>query len=104
MLFEMIKNTMMAALGAQEMLREFIEGLVEKGQLSESQGKTMLSDWSEKITSAGSGIHINISELIDMVIGKMNLATKEDIEKLNKRVAALSQRLAAYEDSRVDTK
>ncbi|KWT92936.1 phasin family protein [Candidatus Magnetominusculus xianensis] len=104
MLFEMVKNTMMAALGAQEMLREFIEGLVEKGQLSESQGKTMLSDWSEKITSAGSGININISELIDMVIGKMNLATKEDIEKLNKKVAALSQRLAAYEDSRADAK
>ncbi|WP_420266054.1 phasin family protein [Candidatus Magnetominusculus dajiuhuensis] len=97
MLFDMIRNTIMAALGAQETLKEFIDGLVEKGQLSESQGKSMIDEWSEKITNAGSGINANISEIIDLALSKMNLATKDDIEKLNKKIAALAQRLAAHE-------
>ncbi|MBF0319035.1 MAG: hypothetical protein HQL01_04425 [Nitrospirae bacterium] len=104
MLFEIIKNTMLAALGAQEMLREFVEGLVEKGQLSESQGKTLINEWSEKVTIASSGINVNISEIIGMALDKMNLATKDDIEKLNKKIAALSQRLAAYESGHTDNK
>lgn len=100
MLLDIVKNAIMAALGAQEMLREFVEGLVEKGQLSETQGMTMLNDWTEKISGAASGI--NISEIMDMALGKMNLATKDDIEKLNNKIAALSQRLAVYENGRSD--
>ncbi|MBF0458380.1 MAG: hypothetical protein HQK99_10855 [Nitrospirae bacterium] len=102
MLLDLVKNTIMAALGAQEMLREFVEGLVEKGQLSETQGKSMLDDWTEKISGAASGI--NISEIMDMALGKMNLASKDDIEKLNNKIAALSQRLAAYEGGCSDVK
>ncbi|MBF0516277.1 MAG: hypothetical protein HQK97_04025 [Nitrospirae bacterium] len=102
MFFDMIKNTIMAALGAQEMLREFVGGLVEKGQLSESQGKSMLDDWSEKINNAGAGLNINISEVLNTALDKMNLATKDDIDKLNKKVAALSKRLAAVEDTKAE--
>ncbi|MCG6553803.1 MAG: hypothetical protein L7F77_15875 [Candidatus Magnetominusculus sp. LBB02] len=98
MIFEIIKNAMMAALGAQEMLKEFIDALVAKGQLSEQQGRGMLNEWKEKINNAGAGI--NLSEIMDMALAKMSLATKDDIEKINKRLSALSQRIAACEDSR----
>ncbi|MBF0488607.1 MAG: hypothetical protein HQK98_10635 [Nitrospirae bacterium] len=104
MLFDLIRNTVMAALGAQETLREFVGGLVEKGQLSESQGKSMIDEWSEKITSAGSGINANISEIIDIALSKMNLATKDDIERLNKKIAALSKRLSVSEGNHTDSK
>jgi polyhydroxyalkanoate synthesis regulator phasin len=47
-LFESLRKAMFAGFGAQDKVREFIDELVKKGELSESQGAKLVKEWTEK--------------------------------------------------------
>ena len=40
---------MLAGFGVQEKVKEFVDDLVKKGELSESQGAKLVKEWSEKV-------------------------------------------------------
>lgn len=96
-LFETIRNAMLAGLGMQQKVREFVDELVKKGELSESQGAKLIKEWSEKAEKGTEGLTKNFSEILTKTLDKMNLPTKDDIEKLNKKVQALSGRIKKLE-------
>jgi len=96
-LFDVVRNAMLAGLGIQETFKEFLDNLVKKGELSESQGAKILKEWTEKADKTSEQLSKNISELVAMTLEKMNLPTKDDIEKLNKEILSLSDRLSKFE-------
>jgi polyhydroxyalkanoate synthesis regulator phasin len=91
--FNLIRNAMLAGLGMQEMVKKFLDNLVKKGELSESQGAKLLKEWTEEAGKTSEQISKNISEIITRTLRKMNLPTKDDIEKLNKEIQSLSNKL-----------
>lgn len=95
--FDVVRNVILAGFGIQEMVKEFIDELVKKGELSESQGVKLLKEWTEKAGKTSDQLSKNISELVTKTLEKMNLPTKDDIEKLNKEVRSLSDRLGKLE-------
>lgn len=96
-LFETVRNAMLAGLGMQQKVSEFVDELVKKGELSESQGAKLVKEWSEKAEKGTEGLTKNFSEILTKTLDKMNLPTKDDIEKLNKKVQALSVRVKKLE-------
>ncbi|MBI5204413.1 MAG: phasin family protein [Nitrospirae bacterium] len=96
-LFETVRNAMLAGLGMQQKVSEFVDELVKKGELSESQGAKLIKEWSEKAEKGTEGLSKNFSEILTKTLDKMNLPTKDDIEKLNKKVQALSGRVKKLE-------
>jgi polyhydroxyalkanoate synthesis regulator phasin len=96
-LFDVVRNAMLAGLGIQETFKEFLDNLVKKGELSESQGAKILKEWTEKADKTSEQLSKNISELVTRTLEKMNLPTKDDIEKLNKEILSLSNRLSKLE-------
>ena len=96
-LFETVRNAMLAGLGMQQKVSEFVDELVKKGELSESQGAKLVKEWSEKAEKGTEGLTKNFSEILTKTLDKMNLPTKDDIEKLNKKVQALSGRVKKLE-------
>ena len=96
-LFETVRNAMLAGLGMQQKVSEFVDELVKKGGLSESQGAKLIKEWSEKAEKGTEGLTKNFSEILTKTLDKMNLPTKDDIEKLNKKVQALSGRVKKLE-------
>ena len=96
-LFDVIRNAMLAGFGIQEMVKEFLDELVKKGELSESQGAKLLKEWTEKAGKSSEQLSKNISEIITKTFEKMNLPTKDDIERLNKEVQSLSNRIGKLE-------
>ncbi len=40
--FDIIRNSLLAGLGMQEKVREFVDELVKKGELSETQGAKLV--------------------------------------------------------------
>lgn len=96
-LFDVVRNAMLAGLGIQETFKEFLDNLVKKGELSESQGAKILKEWTEKADKTSEQLSKNISELVTRTLEKMNLPTKDDIEKLNKEILSLSDRLSKFE-------
>lgn len=95
--FETVRNALLAGFGMQQKVKEFIDELVKKGELSESQGAKLIKEWSEKAGKSTEHISKNLSEIMAKTMGKMNLPTKDDIEKLNKKIQALSNRVKKLE-------
>lgn len=92
-LFNIVRNALLAGLGAQEKVKEFIDELVKKGELSESQGSKLVKSWMEKKDKGAEKLTKSLSDLVDKTLVKMNLPTKRDIEELNKKIEALSKKL-----------
>lgn len=95
--FETVRNALLAGFGMQQKVKEFIDELVKKGELSESQGAKLIKEWSEKAGKSTEGFTKNLSEILTKTLEKMNLPTKDDIEKLNKKIQALSNRVKKLE-------
>jgi polyhydroxyalkanoate synthesis regulator phasin len=96
-LFDIVKKALLAGLGAQEKVKELIDELVKKGEISKSQGAKIVKAWAEKAGKRREKVSKNISELIDKTFTGMNLPTKKDIHELNKKIDALTKKLEGSE-------
>lgn len=96
-MFDLVRNVLLAGLGAQEKIKESIDELVKKGELSESQGAKIIKEWTEKADRSTSELRGDISEIITKTLEKMNIPAKEDIENLQKKVESLSARIEMLE-------
>ena len=96
-IFDVVRNALLAGFGVQEKVKEFIDELVKKGELSESQGAKLVKEWSEKADKGASDINKNVSDLMSKTLEKMNIPTKEEFERLTRRVQNLSSRVRKLE-------
>lgn len=98
--FDVIRNAMLAGFGMQEKVKDFIDDLVKKGELSESQGAKLVKEWSEKFEKNTEEVSKNISDSVSKALEKMKLSTKEDIAKLNEKIDLLASRITKVEESK----
>jgi polyhydroxyalkanoate synthesis regulator phasin len=96
---EVLHRALMAGLGVPEKIGEVIDELVKKGELSESQGARLVKECSEKAGKTGDEINKNISEIISKALEKMNIPARDEVEKLGRKVTALSARIKKLEES-----
>jgi polyhydroxyalkanoate synthesis regulator phasin len=89
---------MLAGFGVQEKVREFVDELVKKGELSESQGAKLVKEWSDKFEKNTTDISKSLNEVVTKTLEKMNLPTKDDIQKLNEKIDSLASRVAKVEE------
>ncbi len=99
-LFDVVRNALLAGFGVQEKVAELVNELVKKGELSESQGAKLVKEWAEKADKNTEQLGKSLSELISKTLDKMALPSRDDIEKLNNKVQALSARLKKLEGVR----
>ncbi len=98
-LFDALRNALLAGFGVQEKVKEFIDDLVKKGELSESQGAKLVKEWSEKAEKNTEDISKSLGELVETTLSKMNLTTKSDIDKIEEKINALTSRLDTIDKS-----
>jgi poly(hydroxyalkanoate) granule-associated protein len=96
-IFDAVRNAILAGFGVQEKVKEFIDELVKKGELSESQGAKLVKEWSEKADKGTTDLNKNFGDLMSKTLEKMNIPTKEEFERLNKKIQTLSARVRKLE-------
>ncbi|MBL7031928.1 MAG: phasin family protein [Nitrospira sp.] len=96
---EILHKALMAGIGLPEKLKELVDDLIEKGELSKSEGARLLKECSEKVSKSGDELNKGMAELINKTLEKMNIPTSADMDKLTKKITALSSRLKKLEDS-----
>lgn len=99
-IFDVLRNAMLAGFGVQEKVKEFIDDLVKKGELSESQGAKLVKEWSEKADKNVEDISKSMNDLVQKTLEKMSLPSKDDIAKLNEQINVLSARLKKMEETK----
>jgi len=101
--FDAVRTALLAGFGVQEKVAEFINDLVKKGELSESQGAKLVKEWTEKADKSTEQISRSLSDIISKTMEKMAIPTKDDIEKLNKKIQTLSARVKKLEGIKAES-
>ncbi len=101
-----VHRVLMAGIGAvvlaQEEIEDFVQKLVERGELAEQDGRKLVTDLRDKRKSAQESTQSRVKETGETVdrgmeglLGRMNVPTKSDIAELSEKIAALSEKVDA---------
>jgi len=99
-IFEIIRNAMLLGFGVQEKVKEFVDEVVKKGELSESQGAKLVKEWTEKAEKNTEDISNSLNDLLKKTIDKMKLPSKEDIDKMSEEISLLTERIKKLEENK----
>jgi polyhydroxyalkanoate synthesis regulator phasin len=94
---EVIKKAMLVGLGAQEKAKEFVDELVKAGELSKSEGATLVKEWVSKAEESTKDMDLKIKDAISAAFEKLNIPSRDDMEKLDKKLQGISARLSKLE-------
>ncbi len=89
-MLELIKKTLLTGIGLAVVTKDKAESLVKKlvetGELTENEGKDFISSILEKSEDAKKELEEKIEAIVNKVLGTINVATKADIERLEKKI------------------
>jgi polyhydroxyalkanoate synthesis regulator phasin len=77
----------------EDKIDEIVKELVEKGEFNKEEGKKFVEDLIEKRRQQQEDLEDKISSKVQEVFGKSDLATKEEIEALHKKIEELEELL-----------
>jgi polyhydroxyalkanoate synthesis regulator phasin len=97
-LFEYFRRMMLAGFGMQDKVKELVDELVKKGELSESQGARFVKELSEKAQKSTVDVNQMVSDLTRKSMEKMNIPARDDLDALAKKVDALAKRVKRLEE------
>ena len=90
---EMLKNVLYAGIGAAFLTKEKIEELkgelIEKGKMSQEEGKQFVDDLLRKSEKAKDQLELWINRRVEERIKQLNLATKDELVELQRKIEEL---------------
>lgn len=114
-LYLMARKALMASLGAVAMTldeaNEFVDKLVERGELAEADTQKLLNELRTRSTTseqtvgeAGKNIvnkaGMALEESVEVILNRLNVPSKTDIDELSKKIGALNQKVSALIDQK----
>lgn len=94
---EIIKKAMLAGVGAQEKAKDFVDELVKAGELSKGEGATLVKEWVSKAEEGTKDMDHKIKDAINATFEKLNIPSRDDLERLEKKLQGISARLSKLE-------
>lgn len=95
--FAMARRVLLAGMGAmalaQEEAEEFVNKLVERGEIAEQDGKTLVREMMDKRKKGAKKAEDELDKRIEELLGRMNVPTKGDIEALSAKITALTKKV-----------
>ena len=96
-LFEPLRKIVLASIGAialaQDEMEDFIQKLVDRGEIAEQEAKKLMNEVLKKRKKEAEKTETDIQKGLVSVLDKMNVPTKTDIETLTKKVNELSKKI-----------
>ena len=96
-LFDAARNVVLASIGAvalaQEEIEDFINKLVERGEIAEKDGKKLMHEVMDKRKKGAEKAEDEVSKRVETILDQMNVPTKADIDALGDKISALSKKV-----------
>jgi poly(hydroxyalkanoate) granule-associated protein len=93
----MAHKVLLAGIGAvvltQEEVERFVAKLVERGEIAEQDGKTLVSDVMEKRKKETKKAEGELDKRLEDLLNRMNVPTKSDINALSAKITELSKKV-----------
>lgn len=77
------------AVASKEQVEKLVDELVKKGEMSRNESSAFVDEMVKKGEEARHNVEALIQERIQQALGERNLATKEDIARLENRIEEL---------------
>ena len=92
-MFDLLKKTMLTGIGIASMTKDKIEELGKKisaeSKLTEEEGKKMVNDLLKQSEKAREDLEAQIQKLVKKSLEKIDIPTREDLNRLEKRIKKL---------------
>jgi poly(hydroxyalkanoate) granule-associated protein len=102
-LLEAARKVLLAGIGAvalaQEEIEDFVNKLVERGEIAEADGKKLLSDVVERRKKDAKRAENELDKRVEDVLARMNIPTKSEIEALGAKITALTRKVEELKKS-----
>jgi poly(hydroxyalkanoate) granule-associated protein len=96
-ILEASRKILLAAVGAmsltQEAVEDFVEKLIERGEIAEKDGRSLVREIAERRSKNIKTAEEHLYQHFDHLLKKMNIPTKKDIEALNEKVVELTRKI-----------
>jgi poly(hydroxyalkanoate) granule-associated protein len=100
-MLEMARKVLLAGIGAfaltQEEVEKIVNKLIERGEIAEKDGRKLIKDIMEKRRKKTDEIRVETEDELEKrmedVLTRMNIASKSDIDSLNRKLTTLSKKL-----------
>lgn len=97
MAIDMFKKAALMGIGIMSLTEEKLKGLVKeleaKGEVSEKEGSDLLKDLMSRVNKEKATVEENIKKGIKDYLAKMDIASREEVINLKKRVHELEERV-----------
>lgn len=105
---ELVRRVALAAVGAVAMskdeIEQFIDRLVERGELAEREGKQMVRELVDRrkrqVETTEEKVENGVESRVEQILAKLNIPTKRDIEELSDKIGMLTARIEELKKSR----
>jgi polyhydroxyalkanoate synthesis regulator phasin len=102
--FEISRKILLASVGAvavaQEELEDFVDRLIDRGEIAEKDGRKLLTEMREKRKERSQKVEAEMSKKVRETLERMNVPTRADFEKLSASISSLSQKIDELAKSR----
>ncbi|MCL4804120.1 MAG: phasin family protein [Anaerolineae bacterium] len=96
-----LRRVLMAGIGAvaltQEQIEDFVNKLVERGEIADGDARKLISDVSEKrkriLTDQRKKAEGELDKSIEGILSRMNIPTKGEIDSLSRKIVDLSDKV-----------
>ena len=96
-LLEAVRKVLLAGIGAvalaQDEAEDFVNRLVERGEIAEKDGRRLVREMMDKRNKEGRKVEGGLDKRLENILGRMDVPTRADIKVLSDRIAALAEKV-----------
>jgi len=101
-LLDAVRRVLLASIGAVALaadeIEDFVNKLVERGEIAEKDGRKLVKDVLERRKEM-SPIEQKLDRQMDRFLTRLNIPTRDDVESLSARIADLSKKIDELKES-----
>jgi polyhydroxyalkanoate synthesis regulator phasin len=94
-MFDILKKTILFGAGLASMTREkmekFVDEMVNKGEISEKEGRELVEDLIERSRKAKKDFEDGVGKAVAKALKKLNIPQRDEIEALRARIEELEK-------------
>jgi len=95
-LVEAVRKVLLAGIGAvalaQEEIEDFVNKLVDRGEIAEKDGRKLVREVMERRKKDAEKAEDEFSKRVEEILERMNVPTKADIDSLGEKITSLSKK------------
>jgi polyhydroxyalkanoate synthesis regulator phasin len=96
-LLDAVRKVLLASIGAvalaQEEIEDFVNKLVERGEIAEKDGRKLVMDIRERRKKTTEKAEESLDKRVEELLARMNVPSKADLDALSAKITVLTKKV-----------